>query len=204
MIVPYVHPLRQRPVRPSFAPTPVVHPSDTRQRLGARGGSSLQLPQDHIVAGRDSEACRQHLAWTTAGGVAEQPQELDDAVGSPCHGCREGGQTFYKGLPLAPTIAASPPADPKLQRHPLALNRQILQPPVVPAVKRLRVLTAVRTPLISFTDRRDQPATINLLGTDDTHVGPKGPMTRLFHIAKIVGDRRCSTRLYGELHRLWR
>jgi hypothetical protein len=132
--------------------------------------------------------------------VAEQLQELDDAVGSPCHGCREGGQTFHKGLSLAPTIATSPPAKLELQCHPLTLNRQILQPPIVPAVKRLRVLTAVRTPLISFADRRDQPATIDLLGTDDTHVGSEGPITYVFHIAKIVGDRRRSSRLYGEPH----
>jgi hypothetical protein len=114
---------------------------------------------------------------------------------------RRGGQTFHKGLSLAPTIATSPPAEPELQCHPLALNRQILQPPVVPAVKRLRVLTAVRTPLISLADRRDQPATIDLLGTDDTHVGSEGPITHLFHIAKIVGNRRRSTRLHEEPHR---
>ena len=44
---------------------------------------------------------------------------------SPCHTCRDGGQTFYKGFSLAPKIAKSPTAKPERQYHPLALNRQI-------------------------------------------------------------------------------
>jgi hypothetical protein len=88
-----------------------------------------------------------------------------------------------------------------LQGHPLALNRQILQPPVMQAVARLRALAAVWAPLISFADCRDQPATIDLLDAGDAHVGPEGPMTHPFHVTKIVGDRRRSTRLYGECHR---
>jgi hypothetical protein len=62
----------------------------------------------------------------------------------------------------------------------------------------------LRTLLISLADRRDQPATIDLLGTDDMHVGSEGPITDLFHIAKIVGNRRRSTRLHGEPHLLRR
>jgi hypothetical protein len=104
-------------------------------------------------------------------------QAFDDAVGSACHRSRDGGQTFHKGLSLALNIATSSTAEPELQCHPLALNRQILQPPVMPAVTRLRALAAVWAPLISFADRRDQPAAIDLLGADDAHVGPEGPMT---------------------------
>jgi hypothetical protein len=132
-------------------------------------------------------------AWT----LTNQLQELDDAVGSPCHKCRDGEQTFHQGLLLAPRIVTSPPDEPELQCHPLTLNRPILQPPVFPAVTRLRVLATVWAPLISFADRRDQPSTVQLLGADDAHVGSEGPMTHLFHVTKIVGDRRRSTQLHG-------
>src|SRR5438309_10303404 len=79
-----------------------------------------------------------------------------------------------------------------------ALNRQIVQPPLMPAVPRRRVLAAGGTPLISLADRQDQPAAIDVFGADDAHVGPEDPLTHSFHVAEIGGGRGGPTRSHGE------
>jgi hypothetical protein len=164
MIVPYVHLLRQLQ---SSIPT-------TRTGALARV-AARRLSCRRIVLSLAGIARAASIPpGRPPGGVAEELPELDDAVGSPCRGCRDGERTFHQGLSLAPTIVTSPPNEPELQCHPLTLNRPIPQPPVIPAVTRLQVLAAVWTPLKSLPDRRDQPSTVKLLGADDAHVGSEG------------------------------
>jgi hypothetical protein len=80
---------------------------------------------------------------------------------------RDVGKALYKGLPLASQFVTSPATEAEIQRHPQALNRHILQTPVMPAMTRRRSLSAVRALLISLTHHRDQPAIVNPFGADD-------------------------------------
>src|SRR5271165_4275452 len=121
-------------VGPSLAPAPVVDPDRTDRRRGSAGSPTFQLPSDRIVARRDRKTGRQLLPRTPASCMTEQLEQFNDAASSACHRDRGVGKALDKGLPLASSIATSPATEPEVQRHRQALNGQILQTPVMPAM----------------------------------------------------------------------
>ncbi len=95
---------------------------------------AFEVPQDRVVADRQTQPPHQTFCRTPAGAVSEQTDNLRDP---PCPALIRGSnrlQPIGECLSFTFLICASPTAQPKLHRHGPALNRQILKAACKPAM----------------------------------------------------------------------
>ncbi len=122
-------------VAPCSPPAPIIYANDPDRGIaGNERGIPLQLPQDRVVADRHAEPSHQALAGPAACAMAEQTDNLGDP---PCPARIRGSnrrQSVGERLSFTFLMRAPPAAQPKLHRYGFALDRQILEASVGPAM----------------------------------------------------------------------
>ncbi len=131
-----------RPIVESLALAPIVNCNDA-ERIGAaiRSRTPLELPKNGRVACLHAKTAQQPFADAAAGGMTEEPHKLADAARSPSKG-GSARQFLDEGFLPAFLVAASLAAYTQLDDYRRALERQILQAPVMPTVPQRRLRRA--------------------------------------------------------------
>lgn len=106
-------------------------------------GIPLQLPQDGVVADRHAEALHQALARTAARAMAEQADNFHDPRRPPRIRGSNRRETVGERSSLTFFMRASPAAQQELHCHWLALDWQILEVAVGPAMPPSASLSAI-------------------------------------------------------------
>ena len=148
-------------------PTPVIDANYPDLRIAvSNGGIPLQLPQDGVVADRHAEPLHQAFARTAARAVAEQADNLNDPRRPARVRKRDRRQTVGERSSLTFPICASPAAQQELHHHGLALDRQILEAAIGPAVPTSALPSTIGTNADLRPGSGNNPAVIN--GERDT------------------------------------
>lgn len=143
-------------------PTPVIDANHPNLRIAVSfGGIPLQLPQDGVVADRHAEPLHQAFARTAASAVAQQPDNLTEPRRPARVRKRDRRQTVGERSSFTFPICASPAAQQELHRHGLALDRQILEAAVGPAVPPLALPSTIGTNADLRPGSGNNPAVIN-------------------------------------------
>lgn len=116
-------------------PAPIINANNSNIAV-LRGWRSmaLQLSQDRVVARRHAQPTHQVLTRTAAHAVADQAHDLSHPYCSARMGQSNLGQTVCEGSSPAFPVPALPSVQREFDFHHLALNRQILEATVVPAM----------------------------------------------------------------------
>ncbi len=150
-----------RAVAPRSPPAPIIYANNPDRGVAmSERGIPLQLPQDRVVADRHAEPSHQALAGTAAGAMAEQTDNLGDP---PCPARIRGGnrrQPVGERLSFTFLMRAPPAAQPKLHRYGFALDRQILEASVGPAMPISGPPSAIRANAKSWPGSGNNPTII--------------------------------------------
>ena len=108
----------QRSVATALDPAPVIDPCHLQEWLRTGAASlAFEMPQDGVVARRHPQPRHQTLCRPSAGGVAEQANQLCHPVRSPCVGSRYWRRQSGKRQLLTLRISALPPRHLDAERH---------------------------------------------------------------------------------------
>src|SRR5580700_10153064 len=161
---------QDRAVGLSLLPSPVIdtHHPQSLLPVPRRSGPALKPTEYRVVADRHRQPLQEKLSCTSACAVAHQEQHFLHPTGPPCPGRHLFAESLTEDGLFTFPIATSPSTQPQLQRHPLALNRKILQLPPVTTVASGRLRSARRALRSSAALGTDEPT---LLGFFELHQG---------------------------------